>query len=75
MQEALRSGQQFDRLYVSQGRRGKAVHDILELAKTRRLDVRFEPWERLRLAAEAAQSHQGWWGLLRQLPILRSKIS
>ncbi len=64
VQEALRSGQQFDRLYISQGRRGKAVHDILELAKTRRLDVRFEPWERLTARSGGRASHQGIVGMI-----------
>jgi len=64
VQEALRSEKQLDRLYVSQGRKGKAIHDILEVAKARRLDVRFEPWERLTARSGGSTSHQGVVGMI-----------
>lgn len=64
VQEALRGGRQLDRLYVSQGRKGKVIYDILELARTRRLEVRFEPWERLTTRSGGNASHQGIVGVI-----------
>lgn len=63
VQEALRSGKKFDRLYISQGRKGKGLTEILALAKSRRIEVRFEPWERLTSRVGAAASHQGVIGV------------
>jgi 23S rRNA (guanosine2251-2'-O)-methyltransferase len=64
VQEALRSGTTFERLYISEGRRGKPLSDILHLAKTRNVDVRFEPWERLNTRVGKKDSHQGVVALL-----------
>lgn len=64
VQEALRSGTPLERLYIAQGRKGKALGEILRLARARGLDVRFEPWERLNLRAGKNASHQGVVGLL-----------
>lgn len=64
VQEALRSDVTFERLYISEGRRGKALSDILRLAKTRKVDVRFEPWERLNARVGKKDAHQGIVALL-----------
>jgi 23S rRNA (guanosine2251-2'-O)-methyltransferase len=45
--EALRSGKKLERLYISRGRKGKTLSEILHLAKSQGVEVRFEPWERL----------------------------
>lgn len=45
--EALRSEKKFERLYISRGRKGKALSEILHLAESQGVEVRFEPWERL----------------------------
>jgi len=70
--EALRGGKKLERLYISRGRKGRAIAEILHLAKSRGVDVRFEPWERLtsRLQNEfctpagEALSHQGVIGVM-----------
>lgn len=64
VQEALRSGATLERLYISEGRRGQAVADILHAAKTQGIDVRFEPWERLTARAGKTPVHQGVVGVL-----------
>jgi 23S rRNA (guanosine2251-2'-O)-methyltransferase len=56
IEEALRSGQKLERLYVSNGRKGKALADIVQMAKSLGVDVHFEPWDRL---ASRVQSHVG----------------
>ena len=70
VQEALRSGKKLERLYVSRDRKGKAIADILNLAKSQGIEVRFEPWERLTARMQgkgtlsgADRSHQGVVGL------------
>lgn len=64
IQEALRSGKAFERLYISHGRKGEALADILRLARSQRIDIRFEPWERLTSRAGNRTSHQGIVGIL-----------
>lgn len=64
VQEALRSGSAFERLYISEGRRGDAVKEILHDAKARGIDVRFEPYERLTARAGRQAAHQGVVGIL-----------
>ena len=64
VQEALQSGTPMERLYIAQGRKGKALGEILRLAKFQGIDVRFEPWERLTSRAGKHASHQGVVGLL-----------
>ncbi len=59
VQEALRSGAQILRLHVSRGRKGKALDEILTLAKSRHIEVRFESWDHLTSRAEGKTSHQG----------------
>ena len=62
--EALRSGKKLERLYVSRGRKGNAIPEILHLAKSQGVDVRFEPWERLRSRVGNETSHQGIVGII-----------
>ncbi len=62
--EVLHSGQQFNCVYLSQGRKGKALTEILRLAKSRAIEVRFEPWEGLTSRAGGATSHQGVVGIV-----------
>ena len=64
VQEALRGGVQLDRLYVSQGRKGKAIREILDLAREQHVDVRFEPWERLNARIGGKPLHQGIVGMI-----------
>jgi 23S rRNA (guanosine2251-2'-O)-methyltransferase len=59
VQEALRSEAALERIYVSEGRRGQALNDILSQARTRHVDVRFEPWERLNARVGKHDVHQG----------------
>jgi 23S rRNA (guanosine2251-2'-O)-methyltransferase len=72
--EALRSGKKLERLYISRGRKGKALSEILHLAKSQGVEVRFEPWERLtsrlqkqnkfRTPEGKTVSHQGVIGIM-----------
>jgi 23S rRNA (guanosine2251-2'-O)-methyltransferase len=79
--EALRGAQKLERLYVSNGRKGKVLEDILRLAKRQGVEVRFEPWERLtaRVQSEAAVRtgveivHQGVVGLAATYPYVEFK--
>ncbi len=72
VQEALRSGRKFERLYVSRGRKGKAIADILQLASSQGIDVRFESWERLTSRLQSKRwtssgevpTHQGVIGVM-----------
>ncbi len=57
--EALRSGEQLERLYIAQGRQAKGLSDLFDLAKAARLEVRIEPWDQLTKRAGGAASHQG----------------
>ncbi len=59
VQEALRSGATLERIYISEGRRGKALAEVLDLAKSQHVDVRYEPWERLNTRVGKKDSHQG----------------
>ncbi|PIE33260.1 23S rRNA (guanosine(2251)-2'-O)-methyltransferase RlmB [candidate division KSB3 bacterium] len=64
VQEALRSGQTFDCLYIAQSKKGKVMSEIVSLAKSCHIDVRFEPWERLTKKAGGSPKHQGVLGVL-----------
>ncbi len=59
VQEALRSGQKLERLYISSGRKNKALAAILKHAKAQGVDVRFEPWKRLTARLGKRAAHQG----------------
>ncbi len=63
MQEALRSEQRFERIYFSRGRKRKGVTEILALAKSRQIEIRFEPWEKLTSRVGGESSHQGVVGI------------
>ena len=63
VQEALRNGRPFERLYINQKRKGKALTDILALAKTHHVEIRFETWERLTARAGGKTNHQGIVGI------------
>jgi len=45
--EALRADRFFERIYVAKGRKGKPIEEILALARSRGIEVRFEPRERI----------------------------
>lgn len=64
VQEALRGGTKFDRIYVAEGRRNKGLATILQLAKSQHVDVRYEPWERLNSRVGKHDTHQGVVALL-----------
>jgi 23S rRNA (guanosine2251-2'-O)-methyltransferase len=70
IREALRHGKMFDRLYISEGRKGKAIAEILTLAQTQHIEVCFEPWKRLTSRAGGTTSHQGVVGLMRSFTYL-----
>lgn len=57
--EALRSGAAIERIYIGEGRRGGGMQDIISEANARRIDVRFEPQERLTKRVSGHASHQG----------------
>jgi 23S rRNA (guanosine2251-2'-O)-methyltransferase len=74
IEEALRSGKKLDRLYIRSGRKSKPITDLLHLAKSQGVDVRFEPYERLTARVQKMQnrfctpgdvaSHQGVVGIM-----------
>ena len=57
--EALRSGTANERIYIGEGRRGGGIQEIISEANARRIDVRFEPQERLTKREISHASHQG----------------
>lgn len=58
VREALRAGRPLDRILIARGSAGARIQEIVELARQRRIPVRFEAREMLDRAAEGA-SHQG----------------
>jgi len=58
VREALRAGRPLDRILIAKGSTGPRVQEIVDLARERRVPVRFEPREMLDRAAMGA-SHQG----------------
>ncbi|HVP00615.1 MAG TPA: 23S rRNA (guanosine(2251)-2'-O)-methyltransferase RlmB [Bryobacteraceae bacterium] len=58
VREALRAGRPLDRILIVKGSTGPRIQEILELARERRVPVRFEPREMLDRAS-AGVSHQG----------------
>jgi 23S rRNA (guanosine2251-2'-O)-methyltransferase len=58
VREALRAGRPLDRILIAKGSTGPRVQEIIDLARERRVPVRFEPREMLDRAALGA-SHQG----------------
>jgi 23S rRNA (guanosine2251-2'-O)-methyltransferase len=58
VREALRAGRPLDRILIAKGSTGPRVQEIVDLARERRVPVRFEPREMLDRAVMGAQ-HQG----------------
>lgn len=58
VREALRAGRPLDRILIARGSAGARIQEIVELARQRRIPVRFEAREMLDRAAAGA-SHQG----------------
>ena len=58
VREALRAGRPLDRILIAKGSTGPRVQEIVDLARERRIPVRFESREMLDRAAMGA-SHQG----------------
>jgi 23S rRNA (guanosine2251-2'-O)-methyltransferase len=58
VREALRAGRPLDRILITKGSTGPRVQEIVDLARERRVPVRFEAREMLDRAAMGA-SHQG----------------
>ena len=58
MQEALVAGSALDRIVIARGRRGGRIEEIVRLARTRGVSIRFEDGTQLdRLAG--TREHQG----------------
>lgn len=58
VREALRAGRPLDRMLIAKGAGGPRMQELIELARTRGVPVRFEPREHLDRAANGT-SHQG----------------
>ena len=58
MREALRAGRPLDRILITKGATGARIQEIVDLARERRVPVRFEAREMLDRAAMGV-SHQG----------------
>jgi 23S rRNA (guanosine2251-2'-O)-methyltransferase len=58
IREALRAGRPLDRILIAKGSTGPRVQEIVDLARERKVPVRFEPREMLDRAAMGV-SHQG----------------
>jgi 23S rRNA (guanosine2251-2'-O)-methyltransferase len=58
VREALRAGRPLDRILITKGTSGRRVQEIVDLAREKRVPVRFEAREMLDRAAEGA-AHQG----------------
>jgi 23S rRNA (guanosine2251-2'-O)-methyltransferase len=59
VREALRAGRPLDRILIAKGSTGPRIQEIVDLARERRVPVRFEPREMLDRAAMGASQHQG----------------
>jgi 23S rRNA (guanosine2251-2'-O)-methyltransferase len=58
VREALRAERPLDRIVLAKGAGGPRLQEIIELARTKKVPVRFEPREALDRAAQSA-AHQG----------------
>jgi 23S rRNA (guanosine2251-2'-O)-methyltransferase len=56
--EALRAGRAFDRVLIAKGAGGPRLQEIIDLARERKITLRFEPREALDRASNGA-THQG----------------
>jgi 23S rRNA (guanosine2251-2'-O)-methyltransferase len=59
VREALRAGRPLDRILIAKGSTGPRVQEIVDLARERRIPVRFEAREMLDRAVMGASQHQG----------------
>ncbi|HEV2387543.1 MAG TPA: 23S rRNA (guanosine(2251)-2'-O)-methyltransferase RlmB [Candidatus Acidoferrales bacterium] len=69
VREALASGRALERVVVARGRGGERIQEIVELARSRNVPVRFEDRAQLDRLAETAH-HQGIVGLAAAKPAL-----
>jgi 23S rRNA (guanosine2251-2'-O)-methyltransferase len=58
VREALRAGRTFDRVLIARGAGGPRLQEIIDLARERKVTLRFEPREALDRASNGA-THQG----------------
>jgi 23S rRNA (guanosine2251-2'-O)-methyltransferase len=58
VREALRAGRAFDRVLIARGAGGPRLQEIIDLARERKVTLRFEPREALDRASNGA-THQG----------------
>lgn len=56
--EALRSERSFEKLYVAQGRKSKAIQDVIALARSYGVEIHVEPWERLTSRVQKVQDER-----------------
>jgi 23S rRNA (guanosine2251-2'-O)-methyltransferase len=59
VREALRAGRPIDRILIAKGSTGARVQEIVDLARERRVPVRFESKDMLDRAVAGAVAHQG----------------
>ena len=60
--EALRADRSFERIYIASGRKGKPIQEILNLARSRGIEIRFESRERIEQIARRAQERERLYG-------------
>src|SRR5260370_18426861 len=59
VREALRAGRPIDRILIAKGSTGARIQEIVDLARERRVPVRFESRDMLDRAVAGAAPHQG----------------
>jgi 23S rRNA (guanosine2251-2'-O)-methyltransferase len=59
VREALRAGRPLDRILIAKGSTGPRIQEIVDLARERKVPVRFEARELLDRAVMGASQHQG----------------
>ena len=59
VREALRAGRPIDRILIAKGSTGARIQEIVDLARERRVPVRFESRDMLDRAVAGAAQHQG----------------
>lgn len=60
--EALRADRPFEKIYIASGRKGKPIQEILNLARSRGIEIRFEPKERIEQIARRIQERERQYG-------------
>ena len=63
MREALEAGRAFDRIVIARGRQDTRVEEIVQLARTKNISVRFEDRSQIDRLADS-KDHQGIVGLV-----------